>query len=145
MIEIKRKKQAAESHPERAQQPAEALDAQATQDTAQGTESALKGQLQPFRGIDEKRDYRAMYRAAFMFHEKYSPPQIDLDYWRACTTDEAEAPRTDLDYWDKVTGELCEVSSRFNNDRFMKDLLIAIYNELEREYKAMRQTANNPC
>lgn len=126
---------------ERAQMPAEGLDAQARGIHAPSTEPALKREIRPFTGIDEKRDYRAMYRAAFMFHEKYNPPQIDLDYWRTYTPGETEAPRIDLVYWEKVTGELCEVSNRFGNDSFMKDLLVAVYEELEREYKAMQRQA----
>lgn len=83
MIEIKRKGQAAAEMPaERAQMPAEGLDAQARGIHALSAEPALKREIRPFTGIDEKRDYRAMYRAAFEYHDRHNPPRIDREYWQ---------------------------------------------------------------
>lgn len=83
MIEIKRKGQAAAEMPaERAQMPAEGLDAQARGIHAPSAEPALKREIRPFTGIDEKRDYRAMYRAAFEYHDRHNPPRIDREYWQ---------------------------------------------------------------
>ena len=57
MIEIKRKGQAAAEMPaERAQMPAEGLDAQARGIHALSAEPALKREIRPFTGIDEKRE-----------------------------------------------------------------------------------------
>lgn len=142
MIEIKRKGQAAAEMPaERAQMPAEGLDAQARGKHALSAEPALKREIRPFTGIDEKRDYRAMYRAAFEYHDRHNPPRIDREYWQTHTPGEADPPQVDLDYWDKAAQDICEVSNRFSNDKFMMDLLAAIYDELGREYEAARRQA----
>lgn len=142
MIEIKRKGQAATEMPaERAQMPAEGLDAQARGIHAPSAEPALKREIRPFTGIDEKRDYRAMYRAAFEYHDRHNPPRIDREYWQTHTPGEADPPQVDLDYWDKAAQDICEVSNRFSNDKFMMDLLAAIYDELGREYEAARRQA----
>lgn len=142
MIEIKRKGQAAAEMPaERAQMPAEWFDAQARGIHALSAEPALKREIRPFTGIDEKRDYRAMYRAAFEYHDRHNPPRIDREYWQTHTPGEADPPQVDLDYWDKAAQDICEVSNRFSNDKFMMDLLAAIYDELGREYEAARRQA----
>lgn len=142
MIEIKRKGQAAAEMPaERAQMPAEGLDAQARGIHALSAEPALKREIRPFTGIDEKLDYRAMYRAAFEYHDRHNPPRIDREYWQTHTPGEADPPQVDLDYWDKAAQDICEVSNRFSNDKFMMDLLAAIYDELGREYEAARRQA----
>lgn len=142
MIEIKRKGQTAAQMPaERAQMLAEGLDAQARGIHAPSEETALKREIRPFTGIDEKRDYRAMYRAAFEYHDRHSPPRIDREYWQTHTPGEADPLQVDLDYWDKAAQDICEVSNRFGNDKFMMDLLAAIYDELGREYEAARRQA----
>lgn len=142
MIEIKRKGQAAAEMPaERTQMPAEGLDAQARGIHALSAEPALKREIRPFTGIDEKRDYRAMYRAAFEYHDRHNPPRIDREYWQTHTPGEADPPQVDLDYWDKAAQDICEVSNRFSNGKFMMDLLAAIYDELGREYEAARRQA----
>ena len=65
------------------------------------------------------RDYRAMYRAACNFHERHTPAQLSADYWDAAAED------------------MVEVSNEFGNDPFLMELLVAIYEELEREYKLL--------
>jgi len=145
LIEIKRKGQAAAEMPaERAQMPAEGLDTQAKGIHAPSAEPALKREIRPFTDIDEKRDYRAMYRAAFEYHDRHSPPRIDREYWQTHTPGIDDTPQADLDYWDKAAQDICEVSNRFGNDKFMMDLLCGIYDELGREYEAARQAATNP-
>lgn len=142
MIEIKRKGQAAAEMPaERAQMPAEGLDAQARGIHAPSAEPALKREIRPFTGIDEKRDYRAMYRAAFEYHDRHNPPRIDREYWQTHTPGIDDTPQAELDYWDKAAQDICEVSNRFGNDKFIVDLLAAIYNELGREYADARRQA----
>ena len=142
MIEIKRKGQAAAEMPaERAQMPAEGFDAQAKGIHALSAEPALKREIRPFTGIDEKRDYRAMYRAAFEYHDRHNPPRIDREYWQTHEPGVDDVPQAELDYWDKAAQDICEVSNRFSNDKFMMDLLAAIYDELGREYEAARRQA----
>ena len=96
-------------------------------------------------GIDEKRDYRAMYRAAFEYHDRHNPPRIDREYWQTHEPGVDDVPQAELDYWDKAAQDICEVSNRFGNDKFIVDLLAAIYDELGREYAdARRQAAEQP-
>lgn len=142
MIEIKRNKQPATQMPaERAQKPAEWLDAQKAGEYTPGAEPALKGEIKPFTGIDARRNYRAMYRAAFEYHDRHNPPRIDREYWQTHTPGEAEPPQVDLDYWEQAARDICEVSMRFSNDKFLMDLLGAIYDELLREYESARRQA----
>lgn len=76
---------------------------------------------------DPVRDYRAMYAALFRFHERHNPPTLGDDdgalYW-AATTDDMQA-----------------TAKQFNDDPFMLNLLCTVFEELEREYKAMRNAA----
>ena len=76
---------------------------------------------------DPARDYRAMYAALFRFHERHNPPTIGEDngdgYW-AATTDDMQA-----------TAQL------FNGDPFMVNLLCIVFEELEREYQALKKQA----
>lgn len=138
MIEIKRKKQPAETRPERAQKPAEALDAQAMERYAQGAEPPVKGQIRPFTGIDEKRNYRAMYRAAFEYHERHNPPTVDREYWQTHTAGEDDIPQAELDYWARAIDDLLDTGQAYNN-RFINSLLAVILDELDREYQAARR------
>lgn len=76
---------------------------------------------------DPARGYRAMYAALFRFHERHNPPALGDDdgalYW-AATTDDMQA-----------------TAQQFNNDPFMVDLLCIVFEELEREYNALRKQA----
>lgn len=142
MIEIRRNKQQPAQMPvERAQNPADGLEAQARGMNVPIAEPALKREIKPFTGIDEKRDYRAMYRAAFAYHERHNPPRIDREYWQTHTPGIDDIPQTDLDYWEKAAQDIADVSNCFGNDKFMMDLLVAVYGEIKREYKAARQAA----
>lgn len=144
MIEIKRRKQQAAQIPaERAQKPADGLEGQATGEYTPSAEHALKREIRPFSGIDEKRDYRAMYRAAFEYHDRHNPPRIDREYWQTHTPGVDDTPQAEIDYWDKAAQDICEVANRFSNDKFMTGLLCAIYDELGREYADARQQAHN--
>lgn len=126
---------------ERVQMPADGLEMQKWDIIAPDAGSALKREIKPFTGIDKKRDYRAMYRAAFAYHERHSPPQVDREYWQAHTPGIDDTPQADLDYWDKAAQDICEVSNRFGNDKFIMGLLADIYDELWREYDAERRQA----
>lgn len=83
--------------------------------------AASKGrQLKPLKSV-EGRDYRSLYRVACNFHEKHNPPQ------------------TSESYWVNVGEEMCEICRRFDNDPFLTGLLLAVFDELEREYKSMQK------
>lgn len=58
-----------------------------------------------------------VYRAAFEFHQKWSP-----------------YPATAAD-WDKATDEMSKISGENNNNALLIDLLVAVFNDLEREWK----------
>lgn len=57
------------------------------------------------------------YRVAFEFHRKWSP-----------------CPATAAD-WEKATDDMCRISGANNNDALLIDLLVAVFNDLEREWK----------
>lgn len=83
--------------------------------------AAPKKPLRPLTGIDPRRNYRAMYRAACDFHERHNPPTVSPDYWSEASED------------------MTETAGRFDNDPFLTGLLIAIFEELEREYQLLQQ------
>lgn len=142
MIEIKRKGQAAAEIPvERAQMTADGLEARMMEGHTHGTQTALKREIRPFTGIDENRDYRAMYKAAFEYHSRHNPPRIDRDYWQTHTPGVDSVPQAEVEYWERAAQDGCEICNSFDNDRFLTDLLLTIYNELGREYKAQQQAA----
>ena len=66
------------------------------------------------------RTYKTTYEDIYKLHAKYGriPPED-----------------RDCDYWDSFASELTEYSKR-HNDKFTSDLLVAVNNELEREYNA---------
>ena len=126
---------------ERAQKLFCGLDAQAMEIHAPSADNALKRNIDAFTGIDENRDYRAMYRAAFEYHDQHNPPRIDREYWQTHEPGKASLPQVDLDYWGKAARDICEISKQFCNDKFMQGLLCAVYDELAREYEVARQQA----
>lgn len=93
-------------------------------ETTGAEQSHSERKLKPFTGIVQSRNYRAMYRAACNYHEKYTPPVVGED--------------NGLTYWAAAAEEIGTISKAFNNDPFMIDLLSAVYSELEREYKLLR-------
>ena len=76
---------------------------------------------------DPARDYRAMYAALFRFHERHNPPTIGEDNGDG--------------YWIATTDDMQATAKQFNDDPFMLNLLCTVFEELEREYKALRKQA----
>lgn len=64
-------------------------------------------------------DYRAIYRAVCNFHEKYNPPRLTADYWTQAAED------------------VIATAQSLGNNRLAMQMLGAVYEELEREYKAL--------
>lgn len=118
MIEIKRKSQ---NSAERAEMPLKGVAAQKAGEYLPDSKPALKWQQTPFKSIDGKRDYREIYRAIFDFHERHNPPELDL-------TGEPGG------YWSTIKEEILQLVKRFGDDKFANALLIAVFDELEREY-----------
>ena len=71
------------------------------------------------------RDYRAMYADAYTFHERHNPPIVGNE-------------QAEEDYWITSAKDMTELAIRYGNNSFMNALLIAIYAELEREYKTQK-------
>ena len=85
---------------------------------------ALKGQIKPFKSIDGETDYRELYRDVFKFHEKYTPPELDLKCEEG-------------GYWRRAGEEITELANKYRNKKFATDLLLAVFAELETEYKKL--------
>lgn len=146
MIEIKRRQQQAAQMPaERAQKPAGGLEGQAVGEYAHSTAPALKRETRPFSGVvDEKRDYRAMCRAAFEYHDRHNPPRIDRKYWQTHTPGVDETPQSELDYWEQTAHDIQAEAERHGRDPFFVSLLEAVHAELAREYERERNNAAAP-
>ena len=132
MIEIKRKAQQAHTAPTAPPQAAQ-TDARKTGSPSAGTaQTAPQGATERVRRsftapTDPARDYRAMYAALFRFHERHNPPTIGEDNGDG--------------YWIATTDDMQATAKQFNDDPFMLNLLCTVFEELEREYKAMRNAA----
>lgn len=83
-------------------------------------------QAQEVQQAPQGRDYRAIYRAVHEYHERHNPPQLTGEYWRAAATD------------------IAAVSNALDNDPFGQALLMAVYAELEREYKRIKPGESEP-
>ena len=66
-------------------------------------------------------EYRTAYRLAFDFHAKYAPFPPTLELWEAAARD---------------LGECC---SRHENSPFLAALLLAIMDEMDRQWKAAQE------
>lgn len=86
-----------------------------------------------------------MYRAACDFHERNNPPVIDLAYWGSHAPGIDETPQAENNYWEAAAREMEQISRTFDNDPFLDSLLLSVWDELEREYKAAKQAAAEKC
>ena len=82
-------------------------------------------QAQEVQEVPQGREYRAIYRAVHDYHERHNPPQLTLEYWQAAVED------------------VGRVAVAFNNDPFVIALLLAVFDELEREYKQLITAKDN--
>lgn len=109
--------------------------------------------LQPQGGAPERkreaftdhsggRDYNKLYRVVHDYHKKHSPPVVDTEYWRTHTQGLDETPEAELKYWEEAAADAGETSTVWNDDPFLMALLIGVLDELEREYKALREEAS---
>ena len=112
-------------------------------DTSPATDkSPSERKLKPFTGMDTSRNYRALYRAACDYHEAHNPPTVNREYWKTHIPGEDETPQEEIDYWVEAAKGLRELDQRYNNDPFLTGLLVAIYDELSKEYRARREAAS---
>lgn len=94
--------------------------------------------LAPFTGMDSSRNYRAMYRAACNFHEKHNPTQ-----WNGLVFGATPENEPDCSYWGAVVDEMQQIATQFDNDPFITAMLLAIFDELEREYHLIADHRHN--
>lgn len=64
--------------------------------------------------------YSSIYRAVYDFHKRHAPCPVTLEEWEAMQEDVAA------------------VSYKHGNDKFIMDMLTAVYNELERQYNIIK-------
>ena len=88
------------------------------------TGDAQKRQQTPFKSFDGRRDYRAMYADLYSFHRKYALPDID---------DNGQTGG----YWWRAGTEMMQLVEKYD-DEFVTSVLLAVYNELEREFKTRK-------
>ena len=89
------------------------------------------------------RNYKRMYRAAHDFHNSHNPPTVEREYWKDHTPGLDEPPPSELEYWNKLAQDMGTAAAAVGaeSDPFLISLLIAVVDELEREYKAIREEA----
>lgn len=109
-------------------------------------QKASQGKIEAFTDNSGTRNYKALYRAAHDYHKRHNPPIVDRAYWETHTAGEDEPPQAELDYWEEAATDVSATANAYNNDPFLIGLLVAVYEELEREYQSLRgynKTATN--
>lgn len=99
---------------------------------------ASQGKIEAFTDVSGTRNYKALYRAAHDYHKRHNPPTVDREYWRTHIAGEDVPPQVELDYWEEAATDISATANAYNNDPFLTGLLVAIYDELGREYDALR-------
>jgi hypothetical protein len=87
------------------------------------------------------RDYNKLYRIAHEYHKRHYPPVVEREYWRTHTPGEDDTPEAELKYWTDIAEDAGKTSAAAGNDELMMSLITAVIDELEREYKAIREEA----
>ena len=87
------------------------------------SKSASERKINAFTSICGKRDYRTIYKIAYALHERCTPPAEDWTerFWRD---------------FDSVPPEI-------RNDLFFMGLMNAVYNELERQARKIKDKQNS--
>ena len=88
------------------------------------------------------RNYKKLYRIAHDFHQRHNPPTVVRDYWKNHRPGEDDIPEAEAQYWTKTAQDMGETASAGGGDSFLVALLSAIMDELEREYKDIRDKAS---
>lgn len=104
-------------------------------------QKASQGKIEAFTNASGTRNYKALYRAAHDFHKVHNPPTVNRDYWKTHTPGIDDTPEDEIAYWEKAAKDVGEASAAGGNDPFLIGLLCEIMEELEREYKAIREAA----
>lgn len=107
-------------------------------------QTASQGKIKAFANASGTRNYNTFYRAAHDYHERHNPPIVDIEYWRTHKAGEDDVPQAELDYWEAVCNDMTATANRFQQDPFLTGLIVAVFEELEREYKVLRKAASKP-
>lgn len=83
-----------------------------------------QGQLKPFTALDGS-NYRIAYREVCNYHERHNPPRLDDDGGEA--------------YWKAASDDMIAVARKYHDDPFIIGMLITAYEELERQFKLLRE------
>jgi hypothetical protein len=112
--------------------------ASALSNSTSAPKNASQGKIEAFTDVSGKRNYNALYRAAHDYHKRHSPPIVDRAYWETHIAGEDEPPQAELDYWEEAATDIAATANAYSNDPFLNGLLVAVYEELEREYQSLR-------
>ena len=96
----------------------------ASQRVSGAPRSAPERKAEAFVNVSGTRNYKTLYRIAHDFHKRHAPPTLEAGYW------------------DQTAEDMTAIANVNNNDPFLIDLLTAIYEELEREYKLLGSSAS---
>lgn len=102
-----------------AQRDTETPPASPSTELSPASENAVQRNTEPHSARSGASDYKAIYRAVYEFHKRNNPPQAEPEYW------------------DKVALDMVETANAYDNNPLLNELILAVYNELEREYKAL--------
>lgn len=110
-------------------------------DSARGQASERKKTA--FMSASGTRNYRTLYRVAHDYHIRHNPPTVDREYWQTHTPGEDAPSPLELEYWTEAAKDISATAEAYDNDHFLTGLLIAVYDELEREYQDLQQKAHS--
>lgn len=88
-----------------------------------------------------ERDYKRLYRIAYDFQQRHNPPTVDREYWKGKTPGIDDTPAEELKYWEDVAEDAGRAAAAGDSDPFLIDLIVAIIEDFDREYKRLRETA----
>ena len=94
----------------------------------------------PFEAPQE-RDYKRLYRIAYDFQQRHNPPTVDREYWHTRIPGVDPTPQAEEEYWVRLAEDAGKTSASGDNDPFLMDLITAIIEDFDREYKRLRETA----
>lgn len=111
-------------------------------ETPQPQRAAPERKKEAFTDHSGGRDYNKLYRVAHEYHKAHTPPVVEREYWRTHTPELDDPPEAELRYWTETTADAARTSAAGDNDPLLMALLSAVIDELDREYKAIREEAH---
>lgn len=120
-------------------QASEPLSSSAWTESSGAPQTATERKGEPFISSSGQ-DYKALYKAAYDYHQRYTPPVVDRKYWGRHTAGIDDIPEAELDYWRRAAEDVTATAQAWN-DSFLTGLLGAVYDELSKEYNRLRENA----